>query len=895
MFTVNFIRPAALAWVVGAFPLPLGAWTPGTYPAGGSGFAVDTQIRNDVVSFWHGVYQASEGYWDRHAWTGNYTAASPYDSGVGTTASVFVTDTERRINFYRALCGVPANVALNTSSTVRIDSGDAQQPASSTLKSAAAQRSAYMLIRTWGYFDGTLHPPLGNSWSALSHSPVQASCVAWTTAAWNANFRGNLAIGYFGPGAVDAYMHEETGTGTSTSEWNSDVGHRRWLLHPPSTNMATGDTPGQFVSSGNQIRLPTNVIYVHPKTAELASVSPRFTSFPPAGYFPVALNSGYWSLTFPGADFTNATVAMTDAGGNPIGTTVLKRNGAYGDPALVWQVPSAASVKSVTADTTFNVTVSGIAGSGVPTSASYSVTLINPNQITSDQSVYGPATASVTAGATYTFAQPDSAEAVQVNSFQASASAWTEGAEDSTSAYVIGSTTGSYTLRSACSFSSDPGFAPLSGAATKSFNLTLPILYDLKYSGAAPQSFELDRDILPGSGAKLNFKYQRGYMTAGTNLVIESSNDAGLTWTQLGSAITGNPTGLRDTSITTTTRDLTSSATPVRVRFRLYLTAGQGAYTVEQYPTYPTGIFIDDISTTNCTWLDLKKSNDIAAGATSLALTATTSGVTPANNVEIRLRMRTKLGNRWMPYGSQKTVTYSTSAQTSAPAFNIASGSYPSGRAITITGDSGSTIHYRLNGGAEQSAASPVTGLSVPAYPSSLSITAYATKTAHSGSALATASYSSTPFLSWAGTAFPGVTDATVIGAAADPDKDGVSNLLEYALGGDPDAASDTGVVRALTDDGTDTPKLLLTIAVRSGAPAFSGAPSPSATVDGITYTILGGLTPTDTASAVSVVSPQTSGLPAAPAGYEYRTFKLDAADGLPSKGFMRVKVTGSL
>ncbi|MBN8460877.1 MAG: hypothetical protein J0M04_23860 [Verrucomicrobia bacterium] len=894
MFTVNFIRPAALAWVVGAAPLPLWAWTPGTYPAGGSGFAVDTQVRNDVVSFWHGVYQASEGYWNNHGWTGNYTATSPYDSGVGTTASVFVTDTERRINFYRALCGVPANVVLNTSSTVSVESGDSQQPAASTLKSAAAQRSAYMLIRTWGYYDGTLHPPLGNSWSALSHSPVQASCVAWTTAAWNANYRGNLAIGYFGPGAVDAYMLEETGTGASTSEWNSDVGHRRWLLYPPSTNMATGDTPGQFVSSGNVIRVPTNVIYVHQRTAELASVTPKFTSFPPAGYFPAPLNSTYWSLTYPGADFTNATVAMTTSGGSPVSATVVKRNGVYGDPALVWQVASAASVKSVTADTTFNVTVSGIAGTGVPTSASYSVTLINPDQITSDLSVYGPASASVTAGATYTFAQPASAEAVQVNSFQATSSALAEGAEDATSAYVISNTTGSYALLSTCSFSSDPGFTPLSGAGTKSFNLTFPISYDLKYSGPAQQSFELDRDILPGSGAKLNFKYQRGNMSPGSNLVVESSNDAGLTWTQLGTAITGNATGQRDTTVTTTNRDLTSSATPVRVRFRYYLTAGQGAYTVEQFPTYPTGIFIDDISTTNCQWLVLKKSNDIAAGATSLALTSTTAGVTPANNTELRLRMRTKLGNRWMPYGSQKTVTYSSSAQTSAPVFSIASGSYPSGQAITITGDSGSTIYYRANGGAEQSASSPVTGLSVPAYPSTLSITAYATKTAHSGSALATATYSSTPFLSWAGTAFSGVTDATVIGAAADPDKDGKSNLLEFALGGDPDAASDTGVVRALTNDGSDTPKLLLTIAVRSGAPAFSGTPSPSSTVDGITYTILGGLTPSGTTSAVSVVSPQTSGLPAAPAGYEYRTFKLDAADGLPSKGFMRVKVTGS-
>ena len=77
---------------------------------------------------------------------------------------------------------------------------------------------------------------------------------------------------------------------------------------------------------------------------------------------------------------------------------------------------------------------------------------------------------------------------------------------------------------------------------------------------------------------------------------------------------------------------------------------------------------------------------------------------------------------------------------------------------------------------------------------------------------------------------------------------------------------------------------------------AASTGPSPSATVDGITYTILGGLTPSQTDSAVSVVSPAvTTGLPAAPAGYEYRTFKLDASAGLPSKGFMRVKVNGSL
>lgn len=980
------MRPAVLAWVAGLFPLPLFGWTPGSYPAGSSGFTVDSQSRNDVVSFWHGVYQASEGYWNRCAWTGNYTAASPYDSGVGTTAAVFVTDTERRINFHRAMCGVPANVTLNTTATVLIESSDAHQPATSTLKRDAVQRAAYMLIRTWGYFDGddgSLHPPLGNSWAALGHNPVQASCVAWTTAAWNANSRSNLAIGYYGPGAMDAYIAEEAGTGASTSEWNTDVGHRRWLLYPASTNMATGDTPGQFTASSNEIRLPTNTLYVVPKASEKATVAADFTSYPPAGYVPASLNSGYWSLTYPGASFTDATVTMTTAGGSPVNAQVVKRNGAFGDPALVWQVDPAASVKSVSTDTTFNVSVSGITGTGVPSSHSYAVTLINPNQITSDQSIFGPATPSLTAGATYQITVPDGAEAVQLNLFQASSTAWTEGAEDSPAPQVVASTGGTYAYRSTCNFTSypPPYFVSITGG--KSFRLTFPCYYDPRLNGIPEQSFMLDRKIVPNTSAQLSFKYRRGLMSTTTFLYVERSDDDGVTWTTLGSPIAGGGQGVIDSAPTSATRTMTTGSSPCLIRFRLSHTPSSDGFLADQayggvdWTTYPTGIFIDDITTTNCQWLDLKKTNDLAAGATSLALSSTTAGVTPTNGLELRLRMRTKLGNRWMPYGPPKTVTYTTAAQTATPVFSPASGTYaagqavtitsagatiyyrvdggteqsaaspvalsvpaypgtlsviayarksaeagsalasasylagepaatpvispaageyPAGQAITITGETGSTIHYQLNGAAEQTAATPVTGLSVPAYPATLTVTAHAEKTGKVTSATASATYSSTPFKSWAGTYFPGVSDPATIGAAADPDGDGKTNLLEFALGGDPGDAGDSGVIRPLTNDGTGVAKLLLTIPVRSGAAAFTGSPSPSATVDGITYTILGGLTPSQTDSAVWVVSPAvTTGLPAAPAGYEYRTFKLNASAGLPSKGFMRVKVNGSL
>jgi fibronectin-binding autotransporter adhesin len=137
--------------------------------------------------------------------------------------------------------------------------------------------------------------------------------------------------------------------------------------------------------------------------------------------------------------------------------------------------------------------------------------------------------------------------------------------------------------------------------------------------------------------------------------------------------------------------------------------------------------------------------------------------------------------------------------------------------------------------------------------------------------------------------------DPAFLAPAADPDGDGTENLLEFALGGNPDDAGDGPKVYQLTADSNDegtAKELLLTIAVRSGTPAFSGTPSPTATIPGATYTVEGS---TDLASfdtPVTVVAPVTTGLDPAPDGYEYRTFSLSGSDGLPSRGFLRVDVT---
>ena len=54
------------------------SWTPGIgNESAVSGFTVDRQSRNDVVSFWHAVYMGSEGYQDRVNWTGSISGNNP--------------------------------------------------------------------------------------------------------------------------------------------------------------------------------------------------------------------------------------------------------------------------------------------------------------------------------------------------------------------------------------------------------------------------------------------------------------------------------------------------------------------------------------------------------------------------------------------------------------------------------------------------------------------------------------------------------------------------------------------------------------------------------------------------------------------------------------------------
>ncbi len=152
------------------------------------------------------------------------------------------------------------------------------------------------------------------------------------------------------------------------------------------------------------------------------------------------------------------------------------------------------------------------------------------------------------------------------------------------------------------------------------------------------------------------------------------------------------------------------------------------------------------------------------------------------------------------------------------------------------------------------------------------------------------------PYGTWIAGFFPGVTNPAIVGTAADPDGDGQSNAVEFALGGAPNSGANNAKTYSLIADGSvdgDTlNESLMTIAVRAATPAFTGSPSPTATKDGFTYTIEGSTTLGSFPVTVTPVADVITGLPTVPAGYEYRTFSLDGTNNLPNKGFLRVKVT---
>lgn len=607
----------AAAGFFAAATLSVSAWTPGVgNESATSGFSVDTQSRNDVISFWHCVYMQSEGYEARAGWTGSVTNGIP-----GTTAAAFKDDVQRRVNYYRAMAGMTANIAMTAVSTVELGGSTpaAAKPSSSTTKRDAAQRAALMRSKnhTQG---GDPHNPPG-SWSLDG------------AAARNGAFHSSLSLHRYGPDAIDAYVSDDdAGIGGAA---NDDVAHRRYLFHSRIQEVATGDvTGGGGYPAANALYVSGNLLP--------APASPQFIPWPNAGYIPEPILPERWSLSFPGADFSSATVTMTDINGSSVPLGIVSRTANFADSTIVWKPASMPSADFD--DQVFNVTVANIVIGGTTTSRSYQVTVINPDRLLGSTDLSGSASPP-DSGAQYFFEPVEHAEGYELEVSSLTAASWLEGAEDGTAAHIVDDTDPAYDLRTAHRWNGHQ-FWDTGG---KAFRLAFPANTPDPF-----QSFLVNRTLIPGAGASLTFRFRRGYMANNTRLSVQSSVNGGASWTTLAHY---SGTQNIDPSFSTKSVSLASAGQNTLVRFVLHQPTNTGVFGLDGYSSYPIGAFIDGITPVNCDTLEALPTTTYAASAVSVPLNAGTGGGPLSAGTPYILRLRAKVGCRWFSYGSSLQVT----------------------------------------------------------------------------------------------------------------------------------------------------------------------------------------------------------------------------------------------
>ena len=296
------------------------------------GFVVNTRDREAVRTFFNAVFYS--GNESAANWTGDLANC---DSG--TTSLAYQEAVLRRINFYRAMAGVPADITFNPEYSAKAGA-------------AAAIVSANALV---------------------THSPSPAlSC--YTEAGREGAENSNLALGTAGIDSIEAYIMDAGS--------NFRAGHRRWLLYPQTREMGNADIDPPDGSTTR--RANANWIFDSNFGGPRPTTRDGFVAWPPAGFVPYKIIYPRWSFSFPGADFSQATVTVsTNATVLPIHIEDLATG--YGEDAIVF-VPGSISPdarrfhENPASDVTYVVNIANVNIGGAPTNFSYTVTVFDPEK-----------------------------------------------------------------------------------------------------------------------------------------------------------------------------------------------------------------------------------------------------------------------------------------------------------------------------------------------------------------------------------------------------------------------------------------------------------------------------------------------------------------------------------
>ena len=576
---------------------PLAAWivqiailgaTPAPIPP------VDPSDRDDVVRYYHEVYLASEDYASHHGWTGNVATCN-----AGTLSTAIQDDVIRRVNYFRGMAGVPAEIAL-----------------SPTLN-AKCQKAALMMA----YNDELDHTP-PTDWGCYSADGAEAAS------------QSNISLGtntpFYGPQAVTGQIEDGGGN-------NEAVGHRRWILYTEAPDeMGHGSIPLGPITKSSDDKASMALWITGDSTSVLADDF-RFVAWPPEGFVPSSLAFERWSFGLPddaenSPDFTNASVSV-EHGGNTVPLSIVYRGKSpdVADPAIVWELDGfpMASVPSV--DETYTVTITGITGAP-QSSYSYDVTVINENAFTPIE-LGGSDNAYIGYDNVYNFAPVPGAQAYELRVAATADGDWNEGAETSPAPQVIDETNASYPLT----------VTALKAAGSRSFHLL-----------EQNDTIEIDREIQPTATSQLTFSQIFRYVGNGTYLRVQVEETPGnwvQIWERKGRHGYNVAVGDWDKSWSSESVSLAAYAgTTVRIRFRYVRVNGADWTPLPSDNPNHIGAFVDQVQVSNSSELLGESVIEIDAAATSIAFNPDSEG-------EYWLQLRPKVADQWFGYGSEKIVT----------------------------------------------------------------------------------------------------------------------------------------------------------------------------------------------------------------------------------------------
>ncbi len=287
-------------------------------------FTIDTNNREEVRNFFNTIYQASENI--PISWTGNIEQCIP-----GTISQEYRDAIELRINFFRAMAGIPADIKLTAELNHK------------------AQQAALMMAAN----NQINHYP-DKTWSCYTDDGVEAARSS------------NLSLGSIGSQAVFGQMED-------AGDNNKPVGHRRWLLYPFTTKMGTGDVKGakDWTSIANSIW-----VFDDDKRISRPITRDEFVSWPPSGFVPYQLTFPRWSFSYPDADFNNAKVTMQQQGQTVSLKIIHKDNSSsIGDNTLVWEP----NISAQTTDIIYFIAINNVMVNGIAKQFNYTTTIIDPS------------------------------------------------------------------------------------------------------------------------------------------------------------------------------------------------------------------------------------------------------------------------------------------------------------------------------------------------------------------------------------------------------------------------------------------------------------------------------------------------------------------------------------